>query len=194
MSKSLLLYYTSRNVKVQWNRETYSVSTELEVDVLLSFQKKSSSAKLHWFAAVLCVSAPLSSEQGSAARYPCCRTRCLAGSFSVAKLTGTLSMCKFTALFGHQYSQSSRLHFHNPFLPSLQFNTKKKKSHSSSIFFSCCHSAVKPTDPSSAYLSLYRDAPQRTQQKSYGNRLDLRFLIIFPSMLSIFYAFNLCFK
>lgn len=95
----------------------------------------------------------------------CCQISLLrnntAGSFSVTKLIGSLMMCKSTVwslIF-------SKLNFHNPSLPILQFNTKKLKetSHSLSIFFfSCCHSSVKPTDPSSAYLSLYRYAPKRT--------------------------------
>lgn len=99
--------------------------------MLLSFLKKSSSAKFYWFAILLCVSASLSSEKCSAARYPCCETT--AGSFSVTKLIGSLMMCKSTVwslIF-------SKLNFHNPSLPILQFNTKKLKetSHSLSIFF-----------------------------------------------------------
>lgn len=95
----------------------------------------------------------------------CCQISLLqnnaAGSFSVTKLTGSLMMCKSTVWSLIFSSSISTI----PLYPScnlIQRNLKKLPIVYQSYFFSCCHSAVKPTDPSSAYLSLYRYAPQRT--------------------------------
>lgn len=129
--------------------------------MLLSFLKKSSSAKFYWFAILLCVSASLSSEKCSAARYPCCETT--AGSFSVTKLIGSLMMCKSTVwslIF-------SKLNFHNPSLPILQFNTKKLKetSHSLSIFFFLAVILLSSPQIHQVLISAFTDMLQREHNR-----------------------------